>query len=362
MGIFIFFLCSILWSAYPVASLKKVIQNFGCVLTVLIILTERDPAASLRVVFARVSYVLFTLSVVFMKYFPDIGRVVSGVSGVHMLSGVTGHKNLLGQMSMVFCVVLLWDLLETRKHKTDLKARPERWARLVNLCVGLFLLVVCDSATAMVGFVIGVALLFIGKRLAQMKNARQVIMVGALFVACLLTFELVIGISGSALDVLERDATLTGRTEIWQVALKYHKAHLLGNGFGVFWETIGGDSVWREIGMNRLVTAHNGYLETYLNGGLVALFFLGGMIWSTGINAIEKLVKGEPIGKLALLFWVIIIIYNLSESVFFIPGTLWFAMLLVTIDNQWVRGRKGGYPTLTLSVNRTSTKRASYKI
>ena len=82
------------------------------------ILTEKDPAASLRVVFVRVSYILFPLSVVFMRYFPDIGRVYSSVSGTQMPCGVTGHKNLLGQMTLVFCLVLLWDLMETWKYKT----------------------------------------------------------------------------------------------------------------------------------------------------------------------------------------------------------------------------------------------------
>jgi O-antigen ligase len=345
VAIFAFFLCSMLWSPFPVPTLKRVIQNFGCVLSGLIILTEKDPAASLRVVFARVSYVLFPLSVVFIRYFPHIGRVVSLVSGTHMLSGVTGHKNALGEMTMVFCLVLLWDLMETRKHETAPKAKPKHWTRLISLGIGLYLLVISDSATGLLCFLLGVVLLYIGKRLARMKNARQVIMVGALAMACLLAFEQVFGMSGGVFKALDSDTTLTGRTDIWRVTLEKNTAHLLGNGLGAFWETSEGESVWREIGMNRLVTAHNGYLETYLNGGLVGLFLLGAMIWSTGLNAMNKLVKRDPIGRLALLFWFIILINNVTESVFFFPGPLWLTMLLVTIDSQWQNGPvEGGHP------------------
>ena len=32
--------------------------------------------------------------------------------------------------------------------------------------------------------------------------------------------------------------------------------------------------VWKELGTNPLLQAHNGYLEMYLNGGLVGLFLL----------------------------------------------------------------------------------------
>ena len=117
-SIYAFYLCSMLWSPFPVPTVKRVVQEFGIALIAPIVLTEKDPAASLRVVFVRVSYILFPLSVIFIRYFPDIGRVVSSVSGTHMLCGVADHKNSLGQLAMVFCLVLLWDLMETRKHET----------------------------------------------------------------------------------------------------------------------------------------------------------------------------------------------------------------------------------------------------
>jgi len=59
------------------------------------------------------------------------------------------------------------------------------------------------------------------------------------------------------------------------------------------------------------------------------------MIFTTGLNAINKLVRGDSIGKLAVLFWVIILFNNVSESLFFIPGALWFTMLLVTMESPW---------------------------
>jgi len=59
----------------------------------------------------RVSYVLFPLSVVFIKYFPALGRSASR-AGENMFTGVTTQKNSLGEMAFVFSIMILWDLVE----------------------------------------------------------------------------------------------------------------------------------------------------------------------------------------------------------------------------------------------------------
>jgi hypothetical protein len=65
----------------------------------------------------------------------------------------------------------------------------------------------------------------------------------------------------------------------------------------------------------------------------VGLFFLGAFLLSTGFNTTAKLVKGDSLGRLAVVLWPILLIYNVTESMFFQIGTVWFAMLLVTIDS-----------------------------
>jgi exopolysaccharide production protein ExoQ len=335
MAIFAFFLCSALWSQFPFPTVKRLVQEFGCVLIAPILLTEKDPAASLRVVFARVSYVLFPLSVVFIRYFPNIGRCVSEVSGSHMLCGVAGHKNSLGQLAMVFCLVLLWDLVETRKAAVAPRTKLQRWARLLNLGIGLYLLVISSSATALMCFLLGLGMLFVGKRLAQMRNAKRVFMASVLSFLCLLSLEQMYGISSRVSEAMGRGAGLSGRTLIWGKIMEKNTHHLIGAGFRGFWESTEGESVWRELGTNRLLSSHNGYLEIYVQGGIVALSLLIAFIFSTGLNAADKLVRGNPLGRLAVIFWPILLIYNVTESAFLQIGILWFTMLLVTFHNPF---------------------------
>ena len=54
VAIYAFFLFSMLWSPFPFPTLKRVIQDFGSALIALIIVTEQDPGAALRVVLVPV--------------------------------------------------------------------------------------------------------------------------------------------------------------------------------------------------------------------------------------------------------------------------------------------------------------------
>jgi exopolysaccharide production protein ExoQ len=345
-AIYLFFLCSMLWSPFPVATVKRLIQESGCVLTGLIILTERDPTASLRIIFTRVSFVLFPLSVIFIRFFPHIGRVVSPASGTHMLCGVADHKNSLGQLAMVFCLALLWDLMASWNDGASGQTKVERWGRVANLGLGLYLLVISRCGTALVSFVPAVVLLFGANRLAHMKNAKRLFMAGVFSLVSLMIVNQTYNISGQISKAMGRGSGLSGRTEIWAKIMEKETSHMIGAGFRGFWETREGESVWRELGTNPLITAHNGYLETYLNGGVVGLILLGALLWATGLNAVNKLVNGEPIGKLAVLFWPILLIANVTESQFIQTGALWFTALLVTIDTPWHRwcAARDGWP------------------
>jgi O-antigen ligase len=349
VAIYLFLLCSMAWSPFPFPTVKRVVQDFGCVLTALIILTEVEPSVSMRILFVRVSYILFPLSVVFIRYYPHIGRVVSGVSGTHMACGVAGHKNSLGQLAMVFCLVAIWDIMETRSGKTTPRAKVQEWPRLMNLAIGVYLLIIAGSATSLMCFLLGAGLLFAGKRLARIPSVRPLFMVCVLSLVSMLGFDKVFGISSRISEALGRGTGLSGRTQIWQKILEKNTHHLLGSGFRGFWETSEGLSVTRELGTNQLLTAHNGYLETYLHGGVAALLLLTVFILVTGQNSVDKLARAVPIGRIAVVFWPILLIYCMTESGFFQISPLWFTTLFVTLGGRMIwrettvagGGRKG---------------------
>jgi len=72
-----YFALSTLWSDVPLLSMKRIIKDFGLLPVALVFLTEENPVRAIRVVFVRIAYILFPLSIITIKWFPETGRVAS---------------------------------------------------------------------------------------------------------------------------------------------------------------------------------------------------------------------------------------------------------------------------------------------
>src|SRR5262249_51353637 len=98
---FLYCAVSTIWSDFPLVALKRWSKGLGDPIMVLILLTEREPVKAVETVIKRCAYVLIPLSVLFIKYYPDLGRTHSEWSGELYYTGVTTNKNLLGLLCMV---------------------------------------------------------------------------------------------------------------------------------------------------------------------------------------------------------------------------------------------------------------------
>src|SRR3989337_2901378 len=77
MPILVFFSycgASILWSDYPYVGLKRWTRSLGDVVMVLVILTDHNRLAALKRVLTRVAFLLLPISILFIRYYPDLGR------------------------------------------------------------------------------------------------------------------------------------------------------------------------------------------------------------------------------------------------------------------------------------------------
>src|SRR5436305_12283936 len=154
---------TMLWATYPFPTFKRWTKELGAIPVLLIIVTDTNPIEAIKAVFTRCAFVIFTLSVLTIKYFPDISRDYNRHSGLAEIHGICEQKNSLGEAVMVFGLVLLWQLLDygANKPRDYLKSPALQW--LITLAMGLWLLRQCDSKTSMIGFSIGAALFLITK-------------------------------------------------------------------------------------------------------------------------------------------------------------------------------------------------------
>jgi hypothetical protein len=134
-------------------------------------------------------------------------------------------------------------------------------------------LVLSGSAGGLVVTIVGLAILMT-VRFWQSERLRPVLLAALGIAVSYSSVVLTRGITLSALTgLVGRDATLTGRTELWTHLLAIvHERPLLGYGFGAFWETPVASKLRTEIHFDSsLSSAHDGLLDIALALGVVGV-------------------------------------------------------------------------------------------
>jgi O-antigen ligase len=311
-----FLLVSVVWANSPVTSFKRWFKEFGNILIVLVILTEEDPLQAIRAVFVRCGYVLIPLSIIFIRWFPSLGRGYNQHSGVMEAVGVTSQKNSLGAMVVVCSLLIVWDWFERRQSSDteDRKAkRIENLVRVAVLAIGVWLLHISDSKTSMVALAMGAAILT-ATRFSVLR--RRLSILGGLALVLVLGLYLAdqsFHLKEQILNDLGRDATFTGRTDVWRELCNIGTDPMLGTGFMSFWD----DEKYRsKLPYWVAFSAHNGYLETYLAGGWTGVFFLGVMLVGTGLRINQSLSWGGDYAVFRFAVFAITLVVNYTESNF----------------------------------------------
>ena len=143
--------------------------------------------------------------------------------------------------------------------------------------------------------------------------------------------QTVFGVYEIALGLLGREANLTDRTRVWADCLKVDINPLFGTGFESFWMGERLEAMWALWNFHPN-QAHNGYLETYLNLGLVGLFLLLALILATYGKACRSLYTDLNWGRFRLGFLVAIVVYNWTEAAFKCTHPIFFFFYVIALD------------------------------
>jgi exopolysaccharide production protein ExoQ len=131
---FIFGLLSVTWSEFPFVAFKRWYKVVGHVVMVLVVFSEEDPEGALAALLRRCSYFLSPLSVIFIKYYPHLGRTFSVWTGEAANTGVTTNKNLLGVFSFVMVLAFLAQWI-AKAYPSEAKQQVEKYVYLVLIYI-----------------------------------------------------------------------------------------------------------------------------------------------------------------------------------------------------------------------------------
>jgi O-antigen ligase len=336
MLFYFYFAVSILWSSDPTGSAKRLIKDFGMILAISVIFTEKSPLEAMRAVYVRCAFLLLPLSIVFIKYFPAYGRAY-GQGGEMTLTGVTTQKNSLGEIVLIFSLFMLWDYLESRPPGAKFKITRIPWDLLVLLLIAVDLLRISQSKSALICTAAGLFLLMRSRAFASSAVSRAFLLFALALPPLVFFSPRFTETIAPVLHAIGRDATFTGRSNIWNHVSLDTVNPLMGAGYWNFWGGPGGFRFNVEI--NEVIpNAHNGYVDMYLDGGFLGLAVLYLMLIACGNRLIRYIKATRTIDRyqrVRFAFLIAAIVYNLSESSFARIGPLWFTTLLMILDYQF---------------------------
>jgi O-antigen ligase len=329
---------SILWSDIPLVSCKRWIKQLGLPIMALVLLTEPDPEEALIRLMKRCAYLLLPLSVLFCKYYPGLGRLDKVYGGEDPWSGITLSKNELGCDCFILGLFFFWRLLHVWKMEKSLARRDELRLTLFFLLMDAWLMYKAKSSTSVGALALGMlVLLVLG---LPNLNLRRIGTYAIATITVCAAMEWMFGISSLAIAALGRNPTLTGRVFIWREALALQPNPILGAGFESFWSGERLAIMWARHWWHP-DEAHNGYIEIYLNLGIVGDVLFLGVILSTFWKGRQVLLTNFALGQLRLAFLAAIMVYNWTEAAF--KGiTLGFLILFfIAIEYPMVQSATG---------------------
>lgn len=262
-------LISVLWSVAPQVTLRSSFALigttlFGAYLAVRFSLREQLQLLAWALGIAA----LFSLAFAFAL--PEYG-VMNDARG-EAWRGIYHHKNVLGRLMSLSTAVFFFLALGGRRH---------RWLTWCGFCLSLGLLLLSGAKTALVVLLTVLILLPLYRALREAYTIIVPILITCVFAVggglVWLSSNL-----DSTFGVLGRDATLTGRTDIWSAVVgMIAERPWLGYGYSAFWLGWEGESaqVWIRLSAftaNLYPThSHNGMLDLWLDLG-----FVGGVLFT----------------------------------------------------------------------------------
>jgi O-antigen ligase len=234
--------------------------------------------------------------------------------------GAFPRKNLLAR-AMVFSVLVFYF------------ARPPAawWVRWVGIAGAVCLLALSKSATGIVVLVVIVATLPL-YRVVRSKFTFAIPVSIVIGLAAAGLGVLLYMILPSLLAVLQRDSTLTGRTELWNAILfSIARRPWLGYGFNAFWMAEGESSMVLQQVDWLVRDAHNGFLGVTLDVGLLGLsILLAGYLvfWRRALGLVRKTTGVVPIWLCTYLAFMLV--YNLTETAILVQNNIFWILYVST--------------------------------
>lgn len=123
------------------------------------------------------------------------------------------------------------------------------------------------------------------------------------------------------------------------------RSPFLGTGFASFW--LGSERVmeiWRRVNWTP-TTAHNGYLDIFLDLGIIGVLIVFFLLIQTYKNMTVTFTQNQSFGKLKIVLFVMVLFHNFTETSLGKPNSLLWLLFLLASFIVWPAGSRASMTT-----------------
>lgn len=317
-------LVSVAWSVAPENTIRR---GLGF-LTFLLFITWVDTAFGFRrsmVLLLRAVVIAAASGLVLLPLAPHLALDTGDYATA--LRGVFAQKNGLGAAMLVG--VLAWAAAAIAEGRLGVGR--------TLVCFALLGFAVLSQSTtslllALITLGVGVVLVLAPRYAAAALAMKLGLLVGGLILVMTLP---VVG-PEELLGLIGKDATLTGRTDLWEAVLAaVRERPYFGYGYSAFWieGQPGPSMVWDRIGW-KAPTTHNGMLEILVQLGLLGALLVAVLLATTlRLLVLTWTSPAGPVAQWTVLFLAVHLFLNVNESMLLTTnaGTLLWALAMLTL-------------------------------
>ncbi|HVY16469.1 MAG TPA: O-antigen ligase family protein [Rhodopila sp.] len=303
-------LVSAAWSTDMGASVRTGINN-ACVAVAALGMVYSVPVDRIMKITVLVAVMagLASLALAFTPY-----GYLSTAIGHTDFRGAFSYKNALAEAMTGGVLAALYCFMAERKGRL-------KYGVAIVFCIAMT--VAAKSSTSLLVGLVYIAMLTV-MTLYSRRGAARILCY--CLIGCMLIALTVIAIAPDILfEALGKDATLTGRTEIWPYVIpEILKKPLLGWGLNGFWLLSNPDAVEIDRALVWTVPeAHNGLLELLLQLGLVGTILVLVIMYRSFRQAKLCIRYADPyLGRTTIAFLVGLLVMAISEAILLAPGQI----------------------------------------
>ncbi len=325
-------------SQQPTRTISSGVLLLGAIL-LLFYMMSRYSLDKVLEIFLVLGTVTIVASILFALVLPQYGLDQMGGHS-DAWKGIFSAKNYLGNLALFFLTIAV-----------SYRARTS-WMRFVRASQIISCLLAIAYSRAATAYMLTAVYLVYYLTLKALHGFRKkdYLVVGLFLLVALSTAASVIVVWPDFLfNLLGKEVTLTGRTEIWSAVLEsIARRPVLGYGYQAFWLGLEGESYRIILAVSWvLAQAQNGFLDVMLEMGAVGLVIVLLVFGFAFRDGVLCLLRSRDETQLWAVEWylaivVLTLIYNLDESFLFDPkhlGSMMFLLACVGLKMEWMRLR-----------------------